>query len=160
MSANFEVIDLFAGPGGLGEGFSAYRTEDGFAPFQIRLSVEKEASAFRTLRLRSFLRKFGNDFPDDYYTYLAGQITHSELTGRHIDQWAAASEETQQLELGTKLAEKMVDQRLDEVIATGHETVVIGGRESERYSCAHPRDSHRPREKGILSRTLVSGGYH
>jgi DNA (cytosine-5)-methyltransferase 1 len=67
----FKVVDLFAGPGGLAEGFSALRVE-GSSPFEVRLSVEKEASAFATLRLRSFYRQFRGDAPDDYYQYLAG----------------------------------------------------------------------------------------
>ena len=53
----FKVVDLFAGPGGLAEGFSAFRA-NGSAPFDVRLSVEKEASAFATLRLGSFFRHF------------------------------------------------------------------------------------------------------
>jgi DNA (cytosine-5)-methyltransferase 1 len=42
------VIDLFAGPGGLGEGFSKARSAD----FQIAVSIEKDGMAFETLQLR------------------------------------------------------------------------------------------------------------
>ena len=55
MSRKFAVVDLFAGPGGLAEGFSSVRSKDGTRTFQIELSVEKEVVAFQTLRLRSFL---------------------------------------------------------------------------------------------------------
>ena len=58
MPREFAIVDLFAGPGGLAEGFSSIRNKDGSRPFQIALSVEKEASAFETLRLRSFFRQF------------------------------------------------------------------------------------------------------
>ena len=51
------IIDLFAGPGGLGEGFSSFTDNDGERPFQIRMSVEKESSAHRTLTLRAMFRK-------------------------------------------------------------------------------------------------------
>ena len=62
------VIDLFAGPGGLGEGFSA-PPEAGAAPrFKIRLSIEKDATAHRTLELRAFCRQFGGELP----RFLAG----------------------------------------------------------------------------------------
>lgn len=56
MNTEIPVIDLFAGPGGLGEGFSSYK-ERGRNPFSINLSIEKDYSAYRTLRLRSFFRK-------------------------------------------------------------------------------------------------------
>lgn len=43
------VIDLFAGPGGLGEGFSR-------AGFNSKLAIEKDRSAHETLKFRSFFR--------------------------------------------------------------------------------------------------------
>ena len=48
-----QIIDLFAGPGGLGEGFSNCEN----SPFEIGMSVEKEKNAHSTLTLRSFYRK-------------------------------------------------------------------------------------------------------
>lgn len=50
------VIDLFAGPGGLGEGFTSFE-HHGKNRFRICLSIEKDPFASRTLRLRSFFRK-------------------------------------------------------------------------------------------------------
>lgn len=59
------IIDLFAGPGGLGEGFSALN--DGKA-FKIKLSIEKEAMEHKTLELRSFFRQFEKEkVPEKYY---------------------------------------------------------------------------------------------
>lgn len=43
------VIDLFAGPGGLGEGFSRC----GLLDFKVVVSIEKDEMAFETLRLRA-----------------------------------------------------------------------------------------------------------
>ena len=64
------VIDLFAGPGGLGEGFSSF-FHSGCHPFQISLSIEKDVSAHKTLELRSFFRKFSaKEVPEAYYEYL------------------------------------------------------------------------------------------
>ena len=54
MSA-IPIIDLFAGPGGLGEGFSSLKDLDGKLIFQICMSVEMEKNAHDTLRLRSFV---------------------------------------------------------------------------------------------------------
>jgi DNA (cytosine-5)-methyltransferase 1 len=43
------IIDLFAGPGGLGEGFS----RESSVRFQIVVSIEKDSMAYETLRLRA-----------------------------------------------------------------------------------------------------------
>ena len=47
------VIDLFAGPGGLGEGFSRSSKGD----FRITISIEKDGMAHETLRLRAAHRE-------------------------------------------------------------------------------------------------------
>lgn len=47
--ARVPLIDLFAGPGGLGEGFS--RAES--VKFQVAVSIEKDGMAFETLQLRA-----------------------------------------------------------------------------------------------------------
>jgi DNA (cytosine-5)-methyltransferase 1 len=52
MQPLIPVIDLFAGPGGLGEGFSRETTAD----FRIAVSIEKDPMAFETLRLRAVFR--------------------------------------------------------------------------------------------------------
>lgn len=54
----YKVIDIFAGPGGLGEGFAALGYDTGNHPFKIALSIEKDPSAHYTLMLRSFYRQF------------------------------------------------------------------------------------------------------
>jgi DNA (cytosine-5)-methyltransferase 1 len=59
------VIDLFAGPGGLGEGFSAPPEEGAVPRFKIRLSIEKDATAHQTLELRALYRQFGGEPPAD-----------------------------------------------------------------------------------------------
>jgi DNA (cytosine-5)-methyltransferase 1 len=62
------IIDIFAGPGGLGEGFSSVLDENGESLFKIKLSIEKEENAHRTLRLRAFFRQFKRgDAPNEYY---------------------------------------------------------------------------------------------
>jgi DNA (cytosine-5)-methyltransferase 1 len=59
MSTSFKTVDIFAGPGGLAE-FSSLRGKNGSRIFDIALSIEKEQSAFATLRLRAFSRQFPN----------------------------------------------------------------------------------------------------
>ncbi len=83
------VIDLFAGPGGLSEGFSAHR---GTCGFRVALSVEKDAAAHRTLELRSFFRQFASgQAPEFYYRYIRGEdVTRNELFGAFPDAARAA----------------------------------------------------------------------
>ncbi len=64
------IVDLFAGPGGLGEGFATFQ-EAGRHPFRIALSIEKETNAHSTLTLRAFFRQFEpGSVPEAYYDYL------------------------------------------------------------------------------------------
>ena len=80
-STPIPVIDLFAGPGGLAEGFSSVLDTKGKKrKFEIRLSVEMDPYAHRTLSLRAFYRQFDpGKAPDEYYAYLRGEITGEEL---------------------------------------------------------------------------------
>ena len=78
------LVDVFAGPGGLGEGFSALRSPDGKPVFQIALSIEMDAFAHRTLLLRSFFRQFRDrDVPPEYYAYVRGT---GEWSGAPLEQ--------------------------------------------------------------------------
>lgn len=134
------VIDLFAGPGGLGEGFCAYRCEDGSHPFHIRLSVEKEERAHRTLELRSFYRQFPDgQAPEDYYDYLRLEIRTDEdrhkLFRKHLQQAAAAKRQAMRAELGTA-DDKRIDFRISRAIGypTHEPWVLIGGPPCQAYS--------------------------
>jgi DNA (cytosine-5)-methyltransferase 1 len=75
MALNYPipVIDLFAGPGGLSEGFASVRLPDRRPAFDIALSIEKDRFAHATLELRTFFRHL-NAAGDtaDYYRYLWG----------------------------------------------------------------------------------------
>ena len=80
MKLPIPVIDLFAGPGGLGEGFSSARSGSGKQLFKIKLSIEKDEFAQRTLELRAFYRQFvGKKIPTEYYAYLRGKISRDDL---------------------------------------------------------------------------------
>jgi DNA (cytosine-5)-methyltransferase 1 len=58
-----KVVDIFAGPGGLSEGFSAVTEPESRRAFDLVLSVEMERYAFETLRLRAFFHKFPEGAP-------------------------------------------------------------------------------------------------
>jgi len=133
--ANFRIVDLFAGPGGLAEGFSGFTREDGSRPFEISFSVEKESSAHATLRLRAFLRQFGTCFPEEYYTALNSGNTLPDFAALYPDQWAAAEAEALNLELGTDAARLILKKRLKQLVAdAGDRTILIGGPPCQAYS--------------------------
>jgi len=128
----FGIVDLFAGPGGLAEGFSSYRDAAGRSHFYIEFSVEKEVSAHKTLQLRSFVRQFGDNYPDEYYEVFRGKMDVCELAIRYPVQWRAAERETLNLELGTEDARQCIESRLDAL--DGRQTIVIGGPPCQAYS--------------------------
>jgi DNA (cytosine-5)-methyltransferase 1 len=130
----FHVVDLFAGPGGLAEGFASVRT-DGTRPFRIALSVEKDPVAHSTLRFRAFLRQFPDGYPDRYYEFLNGGIEEPHWAAEFPTEWAEAEAEALLLELGAKGASSKLEPLVDRVdeAAKGH-TVVIGGPPCQAYS--------------------------
>ena len=94
------VVDVFAGPGGLGEGFLAPRASRQ-TRFKSALSIEKEESAHQTLTLRHFLRAFRNgEFPEAYYDFLAGKQTLDELYAAHPAEHASAKASAKKIALG------------------------------------------------------------
>ena len=130
------VVDLFSGPGGLAEGFTGFRSPRGHRRFSIALSVEKDRDAHSTLRLRTFLRKFGSGFPREYYDFLNGVVTEEPDWGRlHPTEWAAACDETRCMELGTRGASAFLRRRI-EAIREEHSgrTVLLGGPPCQSYS--------------------------
>lgn len=146
---SIKIIDLFSGPGGLGEGFSAYENSSGVSPFKIALSIEKESSAHQTLTLRAFYRQFEKGYaPDEYYDYLAGFL------GKYPDddlfktihlrkEVEKAKEEAQNLTLGEN--NTTINRKIEAALGNrpGH-WVLIGGPPCQAYSLAG-----RSRNKGI-----------
>lgn len=142
-----EVIDLFAGPGGLAEGFSAFGDKTGHRPFNIGISVEKDRAAHRTLELRSFFRSFGDDVPNAYYEYLRGKITRERLFDRFPLHAEIAQAETMNgpRELGRRSDDQEIFRAVRQNLrSTRDDTVVIGGPPCQAYSVVG-----RARAKGI-----------
>jgi len=95
------VIDLFAGPGGLGEGFSAFAHAR--MRFDVVLSVEKDAAAHQTLLLRAFFRRLRNDGErQSYYACLRGEVSRDDLFRVAPEAAAAAKARCLHLELGPR----------------------------------------------------------
>lgn len=130
------VIDLFAGPGGLGEGFTAFETEDGDRRFNILLSIEKDPAAHQTLTLRSFFREFNKqEVPDEYYDFLRGRITLKALFAKHIPQSERALAKSWLATLG-QVSQKTVRERIDASLGKADNWVLIGGPPCQAYSLA------------------------
>lgn len=130
------VIDLFAGPGGLGEGFSAYRRRGEEFAFQIGLAVEANPIAHQTLRFRSFFRQFRDGAaPGEYYDVLRARLTPREALDSHPVEAEAADSEAWNATLGnTPRAE--VSGRIAGCIAAAPHWVLIGGPPCQAYSLA------------------------
>jgi len=130
------VIDLFAGPGGLGEGFSSVQEPSGAARFRIALSVEKDPAARRTLRLRAFFRQFPRGaVPWDYYDHLAGRLSESDLWAAHPRQAKDSDAEAWLAELGGRQTpDAAIDRRITEVLGRASRWVLIGGPPCQAYS--------------------------
>src|SRR5688572_1898833 len=126
------VIDIFAGPGGLGEGFSA---SDEAVSFEIRLSIEKDPVAYQTLQLRSFLRSFGyGNFPREYYKYVKNEgITRQQLYDAYPAQANHAAEEVWQAELGVESSDQ-VHNRIKKALQGKQHWVLLGGPPCQAYS--------------------------
>jgi DNA (cytosine-5)-methyltransferase 1 len=136
VSCSIPVIDIFAGPGGLGEGFASFRAEDGSKPFTMRLSIEKDSVAFRTLELRGLFRQFKEGtVPDDYYEYLRGSIPRRELFNKHPVEAENANREAWCAELGGQSTSRQkVDSRISTGVSGSEKWLLIGGPPCQAYS--------------------------
>ena len=135
MSNLIPVVDVFAGCGGLSEGFNQLRTNGTF-PFEVRLHIEKETSPIKTLELRSFYHQFRDTrTPDDYYEYVSGSIDREELFQRHPRQAELAKQSCLQFELGNLASNTdTLNRRIKEVTEGNPNWVLIGGPPCQAYS--------------------------
>lgn len=164
------VIDIFAGPGGLGEGFSQQFDGQGEKIFDIILSIEKDPNAHETLRLRSFFRQFlKNEVPDAYYgvvrqkSWKKRKKLIDNLKIEYPKEWGKADREAWCFELpypeefdknGKKkggytpeeIIEKNaeIDYRIEEALNEQGDFLLIGGPPCQAYSLVG-----RSRNQGI-----------
>jgi DNA (cytosine-5)-methyltransferase 1 len=142
MEKAIPVVDLFAGPGGLGEGFSSYEiavagSSKRHSPFRIALSVEKEAFARSTLRLRSFYRilKINDEPLDQYYSYVTGSVP-LPFTDDTKKYWDESGEEALRLEIGSGKASSVLHSKVKTIADSNKNWVLIGGPPCQAYSLA------------------------
>jgi DNA (cytosine-5)-methyltransferase 1 len=138
------VIDLFAGPGGLSEGFASLHDSDDRPCFRVRLSIEKDFHAHQTLLLRAFYRQFSaGRVPALYYDVLRSLADRDTLFNRFPEEAARASAEAWHAELGVTDANTVRD-RINNALGDSNEWVLIGGPPCQAYSVAG-----RSRNKGV-----------
>jgi len=142
------VIDLFAGPGGLGEGFS--RACGGKA-FKTVLSVEMDPHAHATLELRAMQRQFPEHkrVPDELVAFMNGFISREEFYARFPNEAESARKEALHRELGRDNDEihRLIGKRLG---ARAHDGrwVLIGGPPCQAYSLAGRARNSRVKRSG------------
>lgn len=132
------VIDIFAGPGGLGEGFCSTLNSNGTRAFKIALSIEKDLYAHKTLTLRGFFRQFKpSEAPMEYYEFVKGNISLERLYKKYPQQAATAINETWHATLGESkdaIDNKTVDKRINEALNGEKNWLLIGGPPCQAYS--------------------------
>ena len=148
-----KLIDLFAGCGGLGEGFTSVRSGRN-AAFDSVLSVEKEKPACDSLILRNFFREFV-EAPEDYYSYIKGETSKDDLCSRYEYEWKSASKAVLNLELSdSPEVAKSLNNQLRCLIGKQKAWVLVGGPPCQAYSSSGrsrnqgsaayvPEDDHR-----------------
>jgi DNA (cytosine-5)-methyltransferase 1 len=147
MSPRINVIDLFAGPGGLGEGFSSFVDDKGHLPFRVIASAEMDHAAHATLSLRALtrlVRRNGNA------TDMArvGELTHRLVESGSLavsggaaelglgKAWGTVSRECLHIELGTRTGDAALSAALDGAKLDRDPLVLIGGPPCQAYSLA------------------------
>ena len=141
MQKIIPIIDLFAGPGGLGEGFST-SIKDAKYNFEIKLSIEKDPVSCETLLMRSFLRKFKfNKIPKEYYKFIKEQDKSkkdeikNQLFRDYNKQYIDARNEVVNAELGSeKFPPSFFDMKIKKALNEEKNWLLIGGPPCQAYS--------------------------
>lgn len=132
----YPIIDLFAGPGGLGEGFSALYNSNDARVFKSVASIERDEFAHQTLLLRHFYKSYlKHEVPDDYYAYLEGRIEKAELIEKNNSHWEHAKDTALKISLGEEThneVQKIISDRLK----SSKKWALIGGPPCQAYSLA------------------------
>lgn len=138
------VVDLFAGPGGLNEGFSRVGEDLQSPLFETIASIEMESSAIKTLTLRAAYRSLlrGTGVPASYYRFISGDLTWDEFTDDEdvLGALESARSHVHQVELGSDddNSEEIIRRSLEEsgVDHSHSPWVLIGGPPCQAYSLA------------------------
>ena len=134
MALPIPIVDIFAGPGGLGEGFSALGRDTARPIFETAIAAEMDKHAHKTLTLRAFYRQFPHQkAPQSYYDYIAGK-RETPYTDETLAQWNNASRKVLHVELGKSADDTLLDKKLEESLAGQDDWVLLGGPPCQAYS--------------------------
>lgn len=131
------LVDLFAGPGGLNEGFSRLRSVRGGLVFKTVLSVECEPWAHRTLELRALYRHLTEGGRTaEYLRYLRSELNRDALFARSGAAAKAASAEAMLATLGeSEDRDREIEERIAAALGNRRDDfVLIGGPPCQAYS--------------------------
>ncbi len=135
ITERIPIIDLFSGPGGLGEGFSSVLNDKGERVFKIALSIECDEHAHQTLTLRSFTRQFPyGQIPEEYYQFVRGEITLDKLYHTYPAQSKQAHKEAWKFKLGDPDTYSLIDSKIRTALKKERNFVLIGGPPCQAYS--------------------------
>ena len=131
------VIDLFAGPGGLSEGFSSLSPSPKKYPFLNIGSFEKDAFAHKTLTLRHYFHNLvrNNKSLSAYEAYVAGINKTPFSNSLEEKYWLDAKSKTHLHTLGEDQAkDKKLRSALKKELMQFNHSVLIGGPPCQAYS--------------------------
>jgi DNA (cytosine-5)-methyltransferase 1 len=130
----FAVIDIFAGAGGLGEGFAKFEHKS-VSPFDLVLSIEREDVISKTLLLREVWRQSGNRW-SSFSTSSAGEELFDQIAEGCPGEVEKARKKVLCAELG-KTPSKLIDARIREALYRRNpHWVLVGGPPCQAYSLA------------------------
>jgi DNA (cytosine-5)-methyltransferase 1 len=147
------VLDLFAGPGGLGEGFASAHSQ-GRPRFRLCLSIECDEYAHQTLTLRAFCREFtgrGRPLPSEYLEHMRGAMSRQDLFAAFPAQAQDATTEACLARLGDKSGDRVITERVAALRRRGidlRNCVMIGGPPCQAYSLVGRSRLSRAKAKG------------
>lgn len=130
----YPVVDVFAGPGGLGEGFASLAGARDERVFDGAVAIERDEFSHRTLFLRHFLRCFPDgEFPDEYYGYLKGDLAIDDLYSAYEPEFAEAGKSALRISLGPE-SHSAVRRVVNKRLADRKRWVLVGGPPCQAYS--------------------------
>lgn len=142
------VVDIFAGPGGLSEGFSSFNGVGKKSCFDIALSIEKESDEVQTLTVRALYRLLCQEGKSEiYHNWLSSDnptlASLKQMLNNDQKIIVEAEKRVLKLELGghscnsekeRKENERKLANCLDQVVGINTNWILVGGPPCQAYS--------------------------